>query len=79
MFTTKSLLQVEVWKALRLFVSQTKLSQVASYARVTLRDANVSRKIIQIAMSINKPLHKAIGYIHREMHMKILQAVAIKN
>ena len=57
-------------------VSQTWQDHVVSYARVTLRDKNVSRKILKITVIINKLLNEKIRYNYRR---KKKQAVVVTN
>lgn len=49
---------------------------MVSYARVTLRDKNVSRKILKITVIINKLLNEKIRYNYRR---KKTQAVVVTN
>ena len=57
-------------------VFQTWQDLVVSYARVTLRDKNVSRKILKITVIINKLLNEKIRYNYRR---KKTQAVVVTN
>ena len=65
----KSLLRVEASTALCL-LCQTRQDHVVSYARVTLRDKNASRKILKIKVIINKLLNEKIRYNYRRKNNK---------